>query len=133
MIFVHCVSYSAQLLIFPFTYIEKRPRHTWLWKTYLNAWKYTIFIAGVGTIWVVASLAVAGWQDTEVVNHLSVLTGVTLLFYCILEGLSFWFVWTKMPFVMLWFEWEDFESEEYRKAFIDTIWKREEELDEDEF
>ena len=30
-------------------------------------------------------------------------------------------------------EWEDFESEEYRKAFIDTIWKREEELDEDEF
>ena len=38
-----------------------------------------------------------------------------------------------MPFVMLWFEWDDFESEEYRKAFIDTIWKREEELDEDEF
>ena len=66
-------------------------------------------------------------------NHLSVLTGVTLLFYVIYESLSFWFVWVKMPFVMIWYEWNDFENDEYRRAFIDTIWGREEELEEDDY
>ena len=133
MVVSHSITYSAQLLLFPFTYLEERPRYKWMWKTYGKIWKYTLFVAGVGTIWVIAALAVAGWQDTLVHNHLSTLTGVTLLFYVIYESLSFWFVWVKMPFVLVWYEWNDFENDEYRRAFIDTIWGREEELEEDDY
>ena len=82
-------------------------------------------------MWVIAALVVNGWQDTVKHNHLSTLTGVTLLIYAIYEGGSFWFVWTQMPFVKIWYEWDEYETEELRQAAIDEIWGREEE-EEDE-
>ena len=55
-----------------------------------------------------------------------------MLFYAALETTHFWFVWKKMPFIALWYEWDDYESEEIRLEYIDIIWKREYELDDDD-
>ena len=133
MMIFHAVGFGVQVIMWPLTYWEEWGiTYTNIWLAYRKAWQYTGFLSCTGAIWVALALAISGWQDTETLNELTTLTGVTLVFYATLMTTHFWFVWKKMPFIALWYEWNMYETEEIRLEYIDIIWKREFEFDEDD-
>ena len=139
MIFVAVISYSTQLVMWPLSYWEDWG--VWyrkIWIAYRDVWQYTRFLAGAGTIWVMAAMIMSGKEDYGVKNFLSTEIGVVLCFYSIYEGFSFFFMWNKMPFIALFYEWngfgdsEDymFDNEEARTDYINEIWGRPDEEEE---
>ena len=65
MIITHTLCYVVQMIWWPFTYWDEWEKYKWIVKTYKNIWKYTSFIAGVGSSWVITALVVSGWIDTQ--------------------------------------------------------------------
>ena len=132
MLITHSAAYSLQMILWPFTYWDNWNSYSKIVAAYKEIWKFVGFVSGVGTIWVIVALVVAGWEDSQIKNHLSVTVGVTIFFYVAVESVSFWFVWTKTAFALLWYEWDFYDSDEARQEMINVLYKVEDEEEEEE-
>ena len=71
----------------------------WAWLISMNAWKYTVFIAVLGPIWIIIALVIAGTEAQKEVNAVTWEISWTILIYMMYEAVSVYFVWKYVPYV----------------------------------
>ena len=64
MLITHSAAYSLQMILWPFTYWDNWNSYSKIVAAYKEIWKFVGFVSGVGTIWVIVALVVAGWEDS---------------------------------------------------------------------
>ena len=63
MVGFHSITYGVQGTLWPFTYWDKWDIQKWSWIISAHAWKYTVFLAVIGTFWVIIALILSGTED----------------------------------------------------------------------
>ena len=98
MIVIHTLAFSIQTIFWPFTYWDGQVMK-WAWLISMNAWKYTVFIAVLGPIWIIIALVIAGTEAQKEVNAVTWEISWTILIYMMYEAVSVYFVWKYVPYV----------------------------------
>ena len=71
-----------------------------------------MFITIFGSIWTIISLVLAGTEETNTSNSLTIEIALTVMFYLGYQATSVWFVWKYTPYANLYYVWNTFKTEE---------------------